>query len=469
MRRTVSLLIFVAFLAWERIPAEILNVPDQYANIQAAIDASSPGDTVLAAPGRYFENIDFRGKNITVSSRFILDGDTTHIRNTIIDGSQPAQPDSASCVRIVSGEDSTAVLQGFTLTGGRGTRWRDIHNSLYYREGGGIMIELSSPRILNNIIAYNDASDRTNCRSAGGGGIRAGDGNPLIANNVIMYNTGRYGGGIVFNYATGVIRNNVIWHNSGGDDYGGGGIWSFAVGPSVVENNTISENHSRRGGGGILVWSTAMTCRNNIVWSNTAVNPSPQIESNQGALTATYNDIQGGWEGEGNIDLSPLYDTNLRLTEASPCIDSGNPEIMFNDPEDATRPDSAAWPSMGILRNDMGAFGGPGRLLLPSIDGYVGVLEPESDPRPISALQITGFPNPFNSEIEFGILLADESPVTIDVFDLTGRRVAAVERDSRPGGRLFYHWDAGRLASGVYLARVIAGGQTGFLKMTLLK
>ncbi len=93
--------------------------------------------------GTYLENINFLGKAITVASRFILDGDTAHISKTIIDGSQPAHPDTASVVIMWSGEDTTSVLMGFTLTGGNGTfsRWDGDPNII-----GGAILMLSFGR-----------------------------------------------------------------------------------------------------------------------------------------------------------------------------------------------------------------------------------------------------------------------------------------------------------------------------------
>ena len=114
-------------------PADIRRVPSQYSTIQLAIDAAVAGDTVLVSRGTYYENIRFRGKAITVASQYILDGDTTHIDSTSIDGSRPTNPDSGSTVFFDAGEDSNSVLCGMTITGGTGV----INTNFDYRVGGG--------------------------------------------------------------------------------------------------------------------------------------------------------------------------------------------------------------------------------------------------------------------------------------------------------------------------------------------
>ena len=126
--------------------ANIINVPVDQPDIQAGINAASDGDTVLVADGIYIENINYLGKAITVASHFLTDGDTSHIANTVIDGSQPSHPDSGAVVTFISGEDTTSVLAGFTITGGSGTV---IANGKY---GGGIHIFNSTATIRNNII-----------------------------------------------------------------------------------------------------------------------------------------------------------------------------------------------------------------------------------------------------------------------------------------------------------------------------
>jgi hypothetical protein len=338
----------------------ILHVPADQPTIQSGIDSSSDGDTVLVAPGTYYENINFHGKKIVLAGRYLLTRDYADIINTVIDGSQPVDPDTASCVLFIGGEDSTTVLEGFTLTGGLGTVWQDIHNDNYYREGGGILCEFSAPVIRNNLIIDNDASGPGGT-SAGGGGIRVGDANPTIVGNVIAYNTGKYGGGIVLNYTGAKIFNNIIYRNSGGADFGGSGIWIYenSPNPRIVENNTIMENSSSSYGGGVYIGQTSATFRNNIIWANTAPD-GPQITLDGGSLAMSYSDVEGGWAGAGNINLDPgIGDTTHILEPGSPCIDAGNPAVQYNDPEDTLAPGTALHPSKGGLRNDMGAFGGP--------------------------------------------------------------------------------------------------------------
>ena len=178
---TFSLLVAVAFAF--NVQATILTVPGSFSTIQSAINASLHGDTIAVSPGTWHENINFRGKKVMVTSLYYLNSDTSYILSTIINGSTPVHPDTASCVIFNSGEDSTAILQGFTITGGHGTKWLDIHGAGIYREGGGILIELCSPTIRHNLITHNFATDITGVTSAGGGGIRIGDGNPGIYGN----------------------------------------------------------------------------------------------------------------------------------------------------------------------------------------------------------------------------------------------------------------------------------------------
>jgi len=119
-----------------------------FATIQYGIDVAVDSDTVLVHDGHYYERISFMGKSITVTSEYIVDGDTNHIINTLIDGDTsitPLQSGTGSVVVFPYSAYSNTVLCGFR-----------IENGVTSREGGGIYIT-GSPKIKNCIISNNNA------------------------------------------------------------------------------------------------------------------------------------------------------------------------------------------------------------------------------------------------------------------------------------------------------------------------
>ncbi|MHB9027629.1 MAG: hypothetical protein ACYC9O_02550, partial [Candidatus Latescibacterota bacterium] len=48
-----------------------LLVPDDFTTIQTAVNSARAADTVLVSPGKYLENIKFKGKNIVVGSLYL--------------------------------------------------------------------------------------------------------------------------------------------------------------------------------------------------------------------------------------------------------------------------------------------------------------------------------------------------------------------------------------------------------------
>jgi len=109
----IGLTLLCSFIAATTITVNI-DGTGQFTRIQDAIVVANNGDTVLVSPGRYFENVDFLGKSITVCSLEATSGDSTYIASTIIDGNN-----SGSCVRFLNQEQS-AILRGFTLEHGTG-------------------------------------------------------------------------------------------------------------------------------------------------------------------------------------------------------------------------------------------------------------------------------------------------------------------------------------------------------------
>jgi len=102
----------------------------------------------------------------------------------------------------------------------------------------------------------------------------------------------------------------------------GGGMYLYSSDP-ILTHVTISNNTANNGGGGMYLNYANPIMTNSIIWDN-----SPQsIYTSSGTPLITYSDIEGGWEGEGNIDDNPQFTNpdngDYTLQAGSPCIDSG--------------------------------------------------------------------------------------------------------------------------------------------------
>jgi hypothetical protein len=172
----LGLLIFV--LGARGAPAAILRIPQDHPTIQAGIAAASAGDTVLVAPGTYFENL-------VMKPGVHLHGEP----GTILDGSQGF----GAVVSARSGIEPTAVLSGFIIR--RSSQ-------------AGIFLNQAAPTIRNNVITEN-----------AGPGIECAQASPHVLNNIITVNQG---GGIVckFPETAPVITYNAFWQNQPADFLG---------------------------------------------------------------------------------------------------------------------------------------------------------------------------------------------------------------------------------------------------------
>jgi hypothetical protein len=129
----------------------------QYSSIQKAIDNAVNGDTIIVYDGTYFENINFKGKAITVCSE---NGPSA----TFIDGNS-----IGSVVVFDHNEDANSVLAGFTIRNG------------YAEKGGGIFCQNSLPKIIDCFIKENIAN-------SSGGGIYCNNAVPKIINCLLWSN-----------------------------------------------------------------------------------------------------------------------------------------------------------------------------------------------------------------------------------------------------------------------------------------
>ena len=468
--------VFILALSWLPLlvlNADVLYVPGNYQTIQSAMNSASEGDTVLVAPGIYYENVNFRGKGVVLASYFLTNHDTSYISSTVINGSTPVHPDTASCVvmlkpNISSAGDTSAALVGFTLTGGIGTVVEDIHYPGYFfREGGGIVIQYWSPRIRFNRIIGNHI-DNDSLHTGGGGGIRCGDGNPKIENNVFQNNSGHCGTAVNLYFSSGILRNNIVTENYGGHVWGAGAIYTYKnclSYPILIENNAVISNSSISGCGGLRIYSSNnVLIKNNIVWGNL---PS-QMYVSGGSVTISYCDIQGGCSGTGNIDVNPGFINNtFFLSPASPCIDAGDTAAGYNDPEDTLNPGFALLPALGTIRNDMGAFGGPYSAFI----GYsvVGIKNNGNSSVITNFALYQNYPNPFNPVTNINYDVYERNLITLKVFDLLGREVKTLVNRIQNAGSYSVSFDAENLSSGTYFYRLESDKFSDTKKFVILK
>ena len=240
--------------------ATIVNIPDDYATIQAGIDASVDGDTVLVQPDTYVENINFNGHNVTLGSLFLTTQDTSYILVTIIDGGN-----YGSVVTFENGENTSATLIGFLLQYG------------FTDEGGGGINcnNNSSPSIISNYIM--------NCFALFGGGIGCrNNSNPIIDHNIITKNVAEiHGAGIACDHSSPYIINTYISHNILTHPMvaQGGGIALNYANPYILY--TIIFANSARDCGGILCSNSSPTIINCISYDN--------VSTEFGSISCAHN------------------------------------------------------------------------------------------------------------------------------------------------------------------------------------
>ena len=83
------------------------------------------------------------------------------------------------------------------------------------------------------------------------------------------------------------------------------------------------------------------------------------------------------------------------------------------------------------------------------------------------------YPNPFNPSTIIPYQLPTAAPVRLEVFNVLGQRVATLVDEERPAGFHAVAWDATNaagqaVAAGVYMYRLIAGGEQHTRRMVLI-
>lgn len=315
-----------------------------------------------------------------------LDGDVDGDDQSLLVTAQFA--DNSLHVVSARNVDRSAVLDGFTITGGNSnataTGSDDRHgaglfigffngpasptirhcrflNNFANIQGGALWVSEngSNPLIENCLFEFNRAP-------AGGAATIVRSARPVIRRSTFVHNSGNGGGALnvtdqarpvfanclfVRNFATstgGVLRSlnssgstvlvncllngNLAVSNGGAITNGSGGV--------TVINSAIVNNRAANGAVARLEsFSPFMTMNNCVMRGNTGLDGvTPSLFSlSAGVVGVNFSNVPGGFPGMGNLDADPLFvdpdgaddipntlDDDFRLMFGSPCIDAGN-------------------------------------------------------------------------------------------------------------------------------------------------
>ena len=303
--------------------------------IQEAVDQSWTGDTVIVWPGTYYENLNIDNKDLVLQSKGGADA-------TTLDGSK-----SGSVIVIRGGVTSAAKVCGFRIVNGTGFAWFGTIS----KEGGGIYVGRSWPRICHNQFVGNEARSggalvvRTeeettplpeivvesnlfegNRATQNGGAIRLANVNARISDNVFLYNVAAFDGGAVDDRSGVSVSyvGNYFAYNHATDKGGGMNLTSGgAPGSIIVANNTLTSNTSlgldmfdSGSGGGVRIGG-----RTGIVRNNTIVFNDGRSLSN-----ASGGGISLGWEVQDLEIANNIIAYNRGSGIA--CFDLAHPEAI---------------------------------------------------------------------------------------------------------------------------------------------
>ncbi len=282
---------------------------DQWANaahdIQTAVNAAVPGETVLVTNGVYAT-----GGAITpgyaLSNRVVVTKPITLLSvngpaETVIQGLGPVGNLASRCVYLTNG----AALLGFTITGGATLTNGD---TTYDRRGAGVFLDRGGA-VSNCVIASNTAYNM-------GGGVYANQGGNIFSTVVRSNQSVSAGGGGLYCLAEtppqSIVRDCVIAGNSA--EYGGG-LRFYASG--LAANCTIADNQARNGGGGGVHLVYGGSVSNCTILSNTATTVGGGLYSLRDGGLVTYCEIRGNSAVYGGGAQFDFANTIARCTIVS--------------------------------------------------------------------------------------------------------------------------------------------------------
>ncbi len=475
--------------------AAIINIPDDQPTIQAGIDIAAESDTVLVAPGTYFENVDLSAKNITLASHYLTTADTTYMHETVINGGG-----KAGCIGIFNEETSTSPsIVGFTLRLSYGSIASNPTKLI--NRGSGISCRNAAPYIEHMIVEncysinaggsmdFDDSSPVikhvhvTNCSAMDCGGIAFSESNALLED---VYIYGNLSNCLVARQCESVVlKNCVIFDNMEGLelDYS-----NVKVSNSLIFHNHITANLSDitvvtstidqviLNGASLYAVNTifapldmyAIDYRGAADNKKQIVIANSFLKSGQSGITSYYSYIKDNFSEYVDISFEGtiLYGDPVFVSGDLDKIDSYL--LHKNSPAIDTGTAHFEWDSEVILDMQPEEYYGTA----PDIGAY------EYDPTvsvetdkllPQTACLLNPSPNPFNPSTTISFTLSEPSEITLSIYNLNGQHVTDLASGQFVAGVHSAVWNAEGMASGIHFCVLDTGGAVETKRLLLLR
>jgi hypothetical protein len=325
-------------------------------NPKAAMKAANGSEQIWIASGRYSVS------NLEIKNLVELCGGFAGYETKLNERDVQANPTVLSANqedRMLVAEDVIATIDGLTII--EGNAWRRTTE-----RGGGLFAGGGAHVTVRNCMFMGNKSNRF------GGAIYIDDGSTAsIERTSFMNNLAVHGGAIRLPGGGDTTVSDCLFYENGASTAGGavyvdsnGSTQPEFINCTFVDNRT--KNPSAGYGGAIhILGGTECALTNCVVWHNS----EPQLGIETGAIASfvvEYSNVQGGYAGTGNIDVSPHFmdwiHDDLRYHPGSVGIDAGNNDVVTSDFDllgEPRRVDDPNTPDTGFGVSplvDMGAF-----------------------------------------------------------------------------------------------------------------
>lgn len=291
----------------------IRSVPSQFASVQDAIEASADGDSVVIAPGIYYETFSMMGKAVTVRS---LDPeDPAIVAATIV-----SRNGSESVVSCTQNEGPGCVIAGLTLTGADypGAIYCEFSGPTIYRcrlvqnSGAGINSDHANPTVTACIFEENDAGMYNYLSSPSvegctfawsyGNGMHNAASSPTVTGSIFEHNSAGLGGGMYNDYDSSPLVVDCTFRDNSASD--GGGM--FNDGSPTIVHCVLTGNTADYGAGMTNGFRSSVSISGSTICGNSSGQiDGPWIDEGGNVVRETCGPV-GDLDGDGAVGSADL-------------------------------------------------------------------------------------------------------------------------------------------------------------------